>query len=82
MILTVQVDIAWFITLQMIQISSSYISSVKRKNNQVNQDLKNLLNWLNVNRICLNISETEVVSFKSSRKLTDVPLNSNLMGKN
>ena len=44
--------------------------------------MKNLLNWLNVNKICLNISETEVVSFKSSRKLTDVPLNSNLMGKN
>ena len=38
-------------------------------NKQANQDLKNLTNWLNANKICLNVSETEVVLFKSSRKL-------------
>ena len=29
--------------------------SVKRMNKQVNQDLKNLTNWLNANKICLNV---------------------------
>ena len=38
-----------------------YNNSVKRMNKQVNQDLKNLTNWLNTNNICLNISKTEVV---------------------
>ena len=33
-----------------------------------------LTNWLNVNKICPNISKTEVVLFKSSRKLPDAPL--------
>ena len=41
-------------------------------------DDRNLLNWLtnrpNVNKICPNISTTEVVLFKSSRKLPDTPL--------
>ena len=50
-------------------------------NKQVNQDLKNLTNWLNANKICLNVSKTEVVLFKSSRKLTDVPLKLKLNGK-
>ena len=59
----------------------NYNSSVKRMNKQVNQDLKNLTNWLNANKICLNVSKTEVVLFKSSRKLTDVPLKLKLNGK-
>ena len=42
-------------------------------NKQVKQDLKKLTNWINANKICLSISKTEVVLFKSSRKLTDVP---------
>ena len=59
----------------------NYNNSVKRMNKQVNQDLKNLTNWLNANKICLNVSKTEVVLFKSSRKLTDVPLKLKLNGK-
>ena len=62
----------------------NYNNSVKKKdkmNKQVNQDLKNLTNWLNANRICLNFTKTEVVSFKLSRKLTDVPLKLKLSGK-
>ena len=43
-------------------------------NKQVNQDLKNLTNWLNANWICLNVSKTEVVLFESPSKLSDVPL--------
>ena len=50
-------------------------------NKQVNQDLKNLINWLHPNNICLNVSKTEVVLFKSSRKRTDVPLKLKLNGK-
>ena len=48
----------------------NYNNSVKKMNKQVNQDLKNLANWLNSNKICLNISKREVVLYKSSRKLT------------
>ena len=59
----------------------NYNNSVKRMNKQVNQDLKNLTNWLNANKICLNVSKSEVVLFKSSRKLTDVPLKLKLNGK-
>ena len=38
-------------------------------NIQVNQDIKNLTNCLNANKNCLNISKTEVVLFKPSKKL-------------
>ena len=54
---------------------------MKRMNKQVNQDLKNLTNWLNANKVCLNVSKTENVLFKSSRKLTDVSLKLKLNGK-
>ena len=50
-------------------------------NNRVNQDLKNLTHWLNANNNCLNVDKTEVVLFKSSRKLTNVPLKLKLNGK-
>ena len=50
-------------------------------NKQVNQDFENLTNWLNANKICLNVSKTEVALFKLSRKLTDVPLKLKLNGK-
>ena len=58
-----------------------YKNLVKRMNKQVNQDLKNVTNWLQANKICLNVSKIEVVLFKSSRKLTDVPLKLELNGK-
>ena len=50
-------------------------------NIKVKQGLKNLTNWLNANKNCLNNSKTEVVLFKLSRKLTDVPLKLKLNGK-
>ena len=46
-------------------------------NKQVN---KNITNWLSANKICQNISKTEAVLFKSSRKLKDVPLKLKLNG--
>ena len=45
-------------------------SSIKVINKQVNKDLKTLSNWLNTNKICLNVSKTEVVPFKSAKKTT------------
>ena len=59
----------------------NYNNSVKRMNKQVNQALKNLTNWLNANKISLNVSKAEVVLFKSSRKLLDVSLNLKPEGK-
>ena len=47
------------------QFADDYNNPVKRMNKQVNQDLKNLTSWLNANEICLNVSKTEVVLFKS-----------------
>ena len=43
--------------------------------------MKNLTNCLNANKICLNVSKTEVVLFKLSRKPTDAPLKLKLNGK-
>ena len=59
----------------------NYNNSVKRMNKYFNQDLKKLKNWLNANKICLNISKTEVVSFKSSKKLIDISLKLKHNGK-
>ena len=50
-------------------------------NKKVNQDLKNLTNWLNASKIFLNVCKREVALFKSSRKFTDVPLKLKLNGK-
>ena len=42
--------------------------SIKNHNKFVNIDLKNLVNWLNANKISLNVKKTEMVIFKSKRK--------------
>ena len=39
--------------------------SIKKRNKLVNIDLKNLLYWLNANKISLNVKKTELVIFKS-----------------
>ena len=39
--------------------------SIKKLNKLVNIDLKNLLYWLNANKISLNVKKTELVIFKS-----------------
>ena len=48
-------------------------------NKQANYDLKNLKIFLKANKICLNVSKTEVVLFKSLIKQTnsDFKLNRN-----
>ena len=52
----------------------NFNNSIKKINNQVGHDLKYLSYWLNANKICLNVSKTEVVVFKSIRKQTEVAL--------
>ena len=47
--------------------------SIKKMNKQVNYDLKNLNNWLSTSKICVNVSKTEVLLFKSLIKQTDSP---------
>ena len=37
----------------------------------LNIDLKNLTNWLNANKVSLNISKAELIIFKPKRNLLD-----------
>ena len=37
-------------------------------NKAVNSDLKNLANWLNANKVSLNVSKTELILFKLKMK--------------
>ena len=43
-------------------------NTIKKLNKIVNADLKHLVNWLNANKISLNVKETEMVIFKSNQK--------------
>ena len=43
--------------------------SVKNLNKLVNRDMKHLNNWLSANKISLNVEKTELVIFKSPRKV-------------
>ena len=43
-------------------------NSIKKLNKLVNADLKRLVNWLNANKILLNVKKTELVIFKSKQK--------------
>ena len=54
---------------------------MKKMNKQVNYDLKNLENWLHANKICLNVSKTAAVLFKSPTKQIDSDLKLKLKGK-
>ena len=42
--------------------------SIKKLNKAVNSDLRNLTNWLNANKISLNVSKTELILFKPKMK--------------
>ena len=43
--------------------------------------MKNLLNWLNANKISLNVSKTELITFESRMKKIDFDLKLKLNGK-
>ena len=56
-------------------------SSIRNINSKVNHDLKRLTSWLNANKICLNVSKTELVMFKSKKKQMDFELKIKLNGQ-
>ena len=46
-------------------------NSIKKLNKLLNKDLKNLTNWLNANKISLNVHKTEIILFKPTKKPLD-----------
>ena len=55
--------------------------SVKTLCKKINQDLKGVTDWLNSNRISLNINKTEFVIFRSPRNPINAEINIRLNGK-
>ena len=56
-------------------------NSIKKLNKLVNADLKSLVNWLNANKISLNVKKTKMVIFKSKQKKFEGDLKIKLSGK-
>ena len=56
-------------------------NSIKKLNKLVHADLKCLVNWLNTNKISLNVEKTEMVIFKSKQKKFEGDLKIKLCGK-
>ena len=56
-------------------------NSIKKLNKLVNADLKQLINWLNANKITLNVKKTEIMIFKSKQKKFEGDLKVRLCGK-
>ena len=55
--------------------------SVKKLNKLVNRDMKRLNNWLSANKLSLNVEKTELVIFKSPRKVLVDEIKIKLTGK-
>ena len=55
--------------------------SVKKLNKAIDSNLKNLPNWLNANKISLNVSKTELILFKPKIKKLDLDLKLRIYGK-
>ena len=56
-------------------------NSIKKLNKLVNADLKDLINWLNPNKISLNVKKIEMVFFKSKQNKSEGELKIQLYGK-
>ena len=56
-------------------------NSIKKLNKLVNTDLKHLVNWLNANKISLNVKKIKMVIFKSKQKKLEGDLKIKLYGK-
>ena len=56
-------------------------NSIKKLNQVGNADLKHLVNWLNANKISLNLKKTEMVIFKPKQKKLEGDLKIKLCGK-
>ena len=54
---------------------------MKKLNKLVNADLKYLFNWLNANKISLNVKKTEMIIFNSKQKKLEEDLKIKLCGK-
>ena len=50
-------------------------------NKLVNADLKHLVNWLNANKISLDVKKSEMIIFKSKQKKFEGDLKIKLCGK-
>ena len=48
---------------------------------KVNYDLKGITNWLNANRLSLNVNKTEFIIFRKPRKFVDFEIKIKLNGK-
>ena len=48
-----------------------FSKSITKLNKYVNLDMKNLTDWLNANKISVNVQKTELVIFKHQRKKLD-----------
>ena len=44
-------------------------NSIKKLNKLLNEDLKNLTNWINTNKISFNVDKTEMILFKLTKKV-------------
>ena len=56
-------------------------NSIKKLNKLVNTDLKHLVNWLNANKISLNVKKAEMVIFQSNQNKFEGNLKLKLCGK-
>ena len=56
-------------------------NSIKKLNKLVNANSKHLINWLNANKISLNVKKTEMLIFKSKQKKFEGDLKIKLCGK-
>ena len=54
---------------------------MKNLNELVNHDMKQLNNWLNANKVSLNVEKTKLVVFKSPRKVLSDEIKVKLTGK-
>ena len=58
-----------------------FSKSITKLNKYVNLDMKNLTDWLNANKISLNVQKTELVIFKHERKKIDSEVKIKLIRK-
>ena len=58
-----------------------FSKSVNKLNKYINLDMKNLTDWLNANKISLNVKKTELVIFKHKKKKLECPIKITLSRK-
>ena len=51
-----------------------FSKSVDKLNKYINLDMKNLTDWLNANKISLNVKKTELAIFKHKKKKLECPI--------